>query len=338
MGFLIARLTFKLSTSGPEWTYIAQEDLRGQIPPISAGVSVTTTDHALLANLTFALAGHTGFQAQGDVLDDLNTTGAVGGDSEFLVGTGAGALAWENAATAATSMGLGTGDSPQFTAINLGHASDTTLTRVSAGVVAIEGTTIMMIGDAPTAHTIASHSDTTGTGAELNTLTDGSETALHSHAGGGGSGYLGYIKLVDSKAAGTHGGTATSGSWQKRTVTEETDTNNDVSVSSSVIVLDAGVYECSIFCSAEQVGGHQARLRNTTDSSTILVGTMERSVTGTAKVGNKSFIVGRFTIGASKNVEIQHRVQVTVATAGWGAGLNLGEVHIYTIAEFWRVS
>ncbi|KKM81854.1 hypothetical protein LCGC14_1325570 [marine sediment metagenome] len=114
MGFLIARLTFKLSTSGPEWTYIAQEDLRGQIPPISAGVSVTTTDHALLANLTFALAGHTGFQAQGDVLDDLNTLGAVGADSEFLVGTGAGALAWENAATARTSLGVGTGDSPIF--------------------------------------------------------------------------------------------------------------------------------------------------------------------------------------------------------------------------------
>lgn len=31
------------------------------------------------------------------------------------------------------------------------------------------------------AHNVASHSDTTGTGAELNTLTDGSETALHKH-------------------------------------------------------------------------------------------------------------------------------------------------------------
>ncbi len=41
----------------------------------------------------------------------------------------------------------------------------------------------------PAAHTIDSHSDTTGTGAELNELTDASETTLHSHAaGGGGSG------------------------------------------------------------------------------------------------------------------------------------------------------
>jgi hypothetical protein len=35
-------------------------------------------------------------------------------------------------------------------------------------------------------HTVASHSDTTATGAELEELTDGSETTLHSHAGGGG--------------------------------------------------------------------------------------------------------------------------------------------------------
>ncbi|KKM87354.1 hypothetical protein LCGC14_1269720, partial [marine sediment metagenome] len=55
-----------------------------------------------------------GAQTQGDVLDDLNILGAVGANSEFLVGTGAGTLAWENAATAATSMGLGTGNSPTF--------------------------------------------------------------------------------------------------------------------------------------------------------------------------------------------------------------------------------
>jgi hypothetical protein len=36
-------------------------------------------------------------------------------------------------------------------------------------------------------HTVASHSDTTGTGAELETLTDGSTTTLHSHAAAGAS-------------------------------------------------------------------------------------------------------------------------------------------------------
>lgn len=37
-------------------------------------------------------------------------------------------------------------DSPQFAGINLGHASDTTLTRASAGVVAVEGVNVVLAG------------------------------------------------------------------------------------------------------------------------------------------------------------------------------------------------
>jgi hypothetical protein len=38
-----------------------------------------------------------------------------------------------------TTLGVGTGDSPQFAGINVGNATDTTITRVSAGVIAVEG-------------------------------------------------------------------------------------------------------------------------------------------------------------------------------------------------------
>jgi hypothetical protein len=64
-------------------------------------------------------------------------------DSNIIVGNGSAWVA-ESGATARTSLGLGTGDSPQFTALNIGHASDTTLTRVSAGVAAIEGSNILL--------------------------------------------------------------------------------------------------------------------------------------------------------------------------------------------------
>ena len=66
-------------------------------------------------------------------------------DGNIIVGDGATWVA-ESGATARTSLGLGTGDSPQFTGVNLGHASDTTLTRVSAGVVAVEGTNVVLAG------------------------------------------------------------------------------------------------------------------------------------------------------------------------------------------------
>jgi hypothetical protein len=51
-----------------------------------------------------------------------------------------------NSGTAKTNLGLGTGDSPQFTALNIGHASDTTITRVSAGNLAVEGNALYRAG------------------------------------------------------------------------------------------------------------------------------------------------------------------------------------------------
>ena len=52
-------------------------------------------------------------------------------------GTGA-----TSASTAADNLGLGTGDSPEFTGVNIGHGSDTTITRSSAGVIAVDGQTV----------------------------------------------------------------------------------------------------------------------------------------------------------------------------------------------------
>jgi hypothetical protein len=51
---------------------------------------------------------------------------------------------------ARTIMGLATSDSPQFTGINLGHATDTTIARVSAGVISVEGVTVPTISSTNT--------------------------------------------------------------------------------------------------------------------------------------------------------------------------------------------
>ena len=56
-------------------------------------------------------------------------------------GTGA-----TSATAAATALGVGTGDSPQFTGVNVGHASDTTISRASAGDIAVEGAAIYRAG------------------------------------------------------------------------------------------------------------------------------------------------------------------------------------------------
>ncbi len=52
---------------------------------------------------------------------------------------------------AKTAQGLGTGDSPQFAGVNVGAATDTTVTRASAGVIAVEGKNVYMAGGADVA-------------------------------------------------------------------------------------------------------------------------------------------------------------------------------------------
>ena len=49
-----------------------------------------------------------------------------------------------------TTLGVGTGDSPEFTAIELGNASDTTLTRSAAGQLAVEGVDVLTTSNTKT--------------------------------------------------------------------------------------------------------------------------------------------------------------------------------------------
>ena len=79
----------------------------------------------------------------GDIAVEGNAIYRAGGTDVPVTDGGTGA---STAAGAATALGVGTGDAPQFTAVNVGHASDTTITRVSAGVIAVEGNTIYAAG------------------------------------------------------------------------------------------------------------------------------------------------------------------------------------------------
>ncbi len=81
------------------------------------------------------------------------TAMAVLADGEMIVGDGSGDPVAESGATLRTSIGVGTGDSPQFTGVNIGHASDTTVTRASSGDINVEGNIVYRAGgtDVPVA-------------------------------------------------------------------------------------------------------------------------------------------------------------------------------------------
>ncbi|MCK5614308.1 hypothetical protein KAR91_71240 [Candidatus Pacearchaeota archaeon] len=151
-------------------------------------------------------------------------------------------------------------------------------------------------------------------------------------------GHRAYIKLLDVKGSTVDGGSSVAGAWTKRDInTEETDTGNNASISSSVITLAAGTYECRISAPAFRSAGHAIRLRNTTGSVTVLMGTSEYNVT-TEATQNRSEIVGRFTIAAAQNLEIQHYMEASKSTDGLGkTNAEATEPSIYTVAEFWRI-
>jgi len=97
-----------------------------------------------------SLAGPSTTAGLGDHLTDLDALSAVSGADEIMVSTAAGTWAFESGDTAAISLGLGSTDSPQLTALNVGHASDTTLARSGAGQLTVEGVAIPTISSTHT--------------------------------------------------------------------------------------------------------------------------------------------------------------------------------------------
>lgn len=150
-----------------------------------------------------------------------------------------------------------------------------------------------------------------------------------------------YVLVQDEKAQNTDGGTATSGAWETRTLnTEVSDPDGVCSLASNQITLEAGTYECVISAPTWRTGRHQIRLQNVTDSTTVLTGTTEYSsnIDSAGSFGpmTRSIIVGRFTIAASKALEVQHRVETTRATNGYGVAANF-TTEVYTVAQFTRI-
>lgn len=149
-----------------------------------------------------------------------------------------------------------------------------------------------------------------------------------------------YAKLSDVKTAGTQGGSFSSGAWRTRTInTEDTDADSIVTLSSNQFTLQAGTYRIKASAPATYVNGHQAKLRNTSDSADTILGTSEYASTADISLHNtRSIIAGQFTIAGTKTFEIQHCCETTNATQGFGSRANCGVSEVYTIVEIWKVA
>ena len=149
--------------------------------------------------------------------------------------------------------------------------------------------------------------------------------------------------ITDEKAAGTDGGTATSGSWQTRTLNTKVDPNSIVTLASNQITLAAGTYELRFSGPARGTGAHQTRFWNVTDGTLVCAGSSAHSRlldTGGDTIDQFTRSEGgtRFTIAAQKTFELQHQVNATRATTGWGSAANFGIVEVYSIVVLRKVA
>lgn len=128
----------------------------------------------------------------------------------------------------------------------------------------------------------------------------------------------------DEKTIGTNGGTFTSGAWQTRTLnTIGGNLGGSVSLGSNQITLASGNWLVVAHAPAYKVGGHQARLRNITDSTTDALGVSIRSDTAD-QTSNTSIINTFLNLGSSKVFELQHRCNTTQAGNGFGIASGFG--------------
>ena len=139
----------------------------------------------------------------------------------------------------------------------------------------------------------------------------------------------------EAQASGTNGGTATAGSYVKRTL--NTTVQNGItgcSIASSVITLPAGTYRLTAQAPVFNVTTNSSRLRNTTDGTTTQQGCSNFSSNNNY---GYSTVEAYFTIAASKNFELQTQVGATVATNGYGASAGFGD-EIYSIVSIEKVA
>lgn len=146
------------------------------------------------------------------------------------------------------------------------------------------------------------------------------------------------LHVRDAKASGTPAGGSTAGSYLSRTLnTVVTNTISGASLASNQITLPAGTYEFEAFVPGFGCGGFKAKLYNVTDGADVLIGSTAVAE-ATYLTADRSRIFGRFTLAATKSLDIRMRCNVSRASNGLGASLGYGDAEIFTEAAIKKIS
>lgn len=137
----------------------------------------------------------------------------------------------------------------------------------------------------------------------------------------------------DEKTSGTTGGSFASGSWLTHTLnTTKTNEISGASLAANQITLPAGTYRLHASACGYNTDITIAKIKNVTDGTDQLIGTVERSANNTGTC--RSIINGTFTIAGSKVFELQQRCTFS---GSFGQSGTLGVVEVYAEVMIWKI-
>jgi hypothetical protein len=145
------------------------------------------------------------------------------------------------------------------------------------------------------------------------------------------------LVLKHTEAAGTAGGTLSSGSWATRKLnTIEGDQSFLVSLSSNQFTLKPGLYFIDAFMICRRVQRFQGRLRNITDNTNVMSGSSDEAASD-SNVTSRNIIKGYISISAQKTFALQQQCSTTITTNGLGNASNFGITELYAGAAIRRI-
>jgi len=147
----------------------------------------------------------------------------------------------------------------------------------------------------------------------------------------------GYMYVRDEKTTATNGGSSVVGSQTRSLNTVVSNTIGSATLNgSSQVSLPAGTYRVWGRAPVQNVDGNKAVLYNVTDSVNTLVGSSNDGLLGQ---NSDSFIVGQFTIAATKVFEVRHFCVSATTGNGLGGASNVGSlVEVYTELQIEQIS
>lgn len=150
-----------------------------------------------------------------------------------------------------------------------------------------------------------------------------------------GVGAAPYMQVHDEKPSGTAGGGSTSGIQTRVLNTVLANTIPGASLDSNQITLPAGTYQVDGSAPANGAARHQAHLYNVTDAAVLVAGTSEYAPASSSV--SRSYIVGTFTLNATKSVSVRHSTGQTVAASGLGIASITAFPEVYTVVTITKV-